>query len=217
MFLGHFGIALAAKRAAPKASLGTLVLGAQLADLLWPIFLLLGWEQVRIDPGNSRVTPMDFVSYPWSHSLVMQIAWGALLAIVYFAIRRDARSALVASACVPTHWVLDWITHRPDMPIVPGGARYGLGMWNSIPLTLAAEFALFGIGALIYLRATKSRDRTGAIALWALLLFLGIVYLASTFGSPPPNEHAVAYMTLAMWLLVPWAAWADHQRVPISN
>lgn len=217
MFIGHFGIALAAKRAAPKASLGTLVLGAQLADLLWPIFLLLGWEQVRIDPGNSRVTPMDFVSYPWSHSLVMQIAWGALLAIVYFAIRRDARSALVASACVPTHWVLDWITHRPDMPIVPGGARYGLGMWNSIPLTLAAEFALFGIGALIYLRATKSRDRTGAIALWALLLFLGIVYLASTFGSPPPNEHAVAYMTLAMWLLVPWAAWADHQRVPISN
>lgn len=217
MFLGHFGIALAAKRAAPKASLGTLVLGAQLADLLWPIFLLLGWEQVRIDPGNSRVTPMDFISYPWSHSLVMQIAWGALLAIVYFAIRRDARSALVASACVPTHWVLDWITHRPDMPIVPGGARYGLGMWNSIPLTLAAEFALFGIGALIYLRATKSRDRTGAIALWALLLFLGIVYLASTFGSPPPNEHAVAYMTLAMWLLVPWAAWADHQRVPISN
>lgn len=217
MFIGHFGIALAAKRAAPKASLGTLVLGAQLADLLWPIFLLLGWEQVRIDPGNSRVTPMDFISYPWSHSLVMQIAWGALLAIVYFAIRRDARSALVASACVPTHWVLDWITHRPDMPIVPGGARYGLGMWNSIPLTLAAEFALFGIGALIYLRATKSRDRTGAIALWALLLFLGIVYLASTFGSPPPNEHAVAYMTLAMWLLVPWAAWADHQRVPISN
>ncbi|HKS81798.1 MAG TPA: hypothetical protein VJR23_09865 [Candidatus Acidoferrales bacterium] len=217
MFLGHFGIALAARRAAPKASLGTLVLGAQLADLLWPIFLLLGWEQVRIDPGNTRVTPMDFVSYPWSHSLVMQIAWGALLAIVYFAIRRDARSALVAGACVPTHWVLDWITHRPDMPIVPGGARYGLGMWNSIPLTLAAEFALFGIGALIYLRATKSRDRTGAIALWALLLFLGIVYLASTFGSPPPNEHAVAYMTLAMWLLVPWAAWADHQRVPISN
>src|SRR5579862_972440 len=122
MFLGHFGVALAAKKAAPKASLGTLFLAAQLADLLWPVFLMLGWEQVRIEPGNTRITPLDFVAYPWSHSLVMQIVWAVLLAFVYFATRRDARTAVIVGACVPTHWLLDWITHRPDMPLVPGGA-----------------------------------------------------------------------------------------------
>jgi len=76
MFLGHFAVALGAKKAAPQASLGALVFGAQLADLLWPIFLLLGWEQVRIDPGATRVTPLDFVSYPYSHSLLAELLWG---------------------------------------------------------------------------------------------------------------------------------------------
>lgn len=137
MFLGHFGVALAAKKAARKASLGTLVLAAQLADLLWPIFLLFGWEQVRIAPGNTRVTPLEFTSYPYSHSLVAQLLWGLAIGIVYFAFRRDARSALVLAVIVPSHWVLDYVAHRPDMPILPDGARYGLGMWNSLPLTCA--------------------------------------------------------------------------------
>jgi hypothetical protein len=136
MFLGHFGVALAAKKAAPKASLGTLVLAAQLADLLWPVFLLLGWEKVRIAPGNTRVTPLEFTSYPYSHSLVAQLLWGLAIGIVYFAFRRDGRSALIVAFVVPSHWVLDYVAHRPDMPIVPGGPRYGLGMWNSLPLTL---------------------------------------------------------------------------------
>jgi membrane-bound metal-dependent hydrolase YbcI (DUF457 family) len=212
MFLGHFGVALAAKKAAPKASLGTLFLAAQLADLLWPVFLLLGWEQVRIDPGNTRITPLDFVAYPWSHSLVMQFVWAVLLAFVYFATRRDARTAVIVGACVPTHWLLDWITHRPDMPLVPGGARYGLGLWNSPVATLLAEFGLFALGAAIYLRVTKPKDRTGIAALWSLLIFLVIVYISSTFGPPPPSPRVIGYMGLALWLLVPWAAWADSHR-----
>lgn len=212
MFLGHFGIALAAKKLAPRASLGTLMLGAQLADLLWPIFLLLGWEQARIDPGNTRMAPLDFVSYPWSHSLVMQLVWAVALGAIYFAIRGDAKSATVAGACVPTHWLLDWVMHRPDMPVVPGGARYGLGLWNSLPATLIAEFAVFGIGAAIYLRATKAKDRAGTFVISSMLIFLVVVYLASVFGPPPPNERVLAYTALAIWLLVPWAAWADRHR-----
>jgi membrane-bound metal-dependent hydrolase YbcI (DUF457 family) len=212
MFLGHFGVALAAKKAAPKASLGTLFLAAQLADLLWPVFLVLGWEQVRVEPGNTRITPLDFVAYPWSHSLVMQIVWAVLLALIYFAVRRDARTAFIVGACVPTHWLLDWITHRPDMPLVPGGARYGLGLWNSPVATLLAEFGLFALGAAIYLRVTKPKDRTGIGALWSLLIFLVIVYISSTFGPPPPSPRVIGYMGLALWLLVPWAAWADRHR-----
>jgi len=217
MFLGHFGVALAAKRAAPKASLGTLVFAAQLADLLWPIFLLLGWEQVRIVPGTTRVTPLDFVSYPWSHSLAAQICWGILLGAVYFAFRRDGRGAIVVGACVPTHWLLDYVAHRPDMPLVPGGPRYGLGMWNSLPLTIAAEMGLFGIGISIYLSARRAADRTAHFALWSLVGLLFVVYLASIFGPPPPNVRVLALSALAIWLTVPWAAWADRHRMPRVN
>ncbi len=217
MFLGHFGVALAAKRAAPKASLGALVFAAQLADLLWPIFLLLGWEQVRIVPGTTRVTPLDFVSYPWSHSLAAQIVWAIVLAAAYFAIRRDGRGAFVVGACVPTHWLLDYVAHRPDMPLVPRGPRYGLGMWNSLPLTIAVELGLFGIGILIYLSARRAADRTAHIALWSLVGLLVVVYFASTFGPPPPNVRVLAVSALVIWLTVPWAAWADRHRMPRVN
>ena len=212
MFLGHFGVALAAKKVAPRTSLGVLVLAAQLADLLWPIFLLLGWEQVRIAPGITRVTPLDFVSYPYSHSLVAQLLWGIALGAVYFAVRRDGRGAVVAGLCVPTHWVLDFVAHRPDMPVIPGGARYGLGMWNSLPLTLLLEFAIYGAGIVIYAKSTRAKDRVGIYALWSLLVFLLVVYVGAIFGDPPPNVKALAYMTLTMWLLVPWAGWADKHR-----
>ena len=212
MFLGHYGIALAAKKAAPKASLGILVLAAQLADLLWPIFLLLGWEQVRIEPGNTRVTPLNFVSYPYSHSLVAQLLWGLALGGLYFAFRKDARGATVAAICVPTHWLLDYIVHRPDMPIYPGGPRYGLGLWNSLPVTVAAELALFGAGIAIYMGATRAKDRTGQYVLWSLLIFLVVVYFASILGPPPPSVHVLAATALALWLTVPWAAWADRHR-----
>jgi hypothetical protein len=212
MFLGHFGVALAAKKAAPKASLGTLVLAAQFADLLWPVFLLLGWEQVRIAPGNTRVTPLEFTSYPYSHSLVAQLLWGLAIGIVYFAFRRDARSALIVAFLVPSHWVLDCVAHRPDMPIVPGGPSYGLGMWNSLPLTLIVECTLYGAGIIVYLSSTHGKDRTGKYALWSLLIFLFVSYLGSAFGPPPPSVHVLAITALGIWLTVPWASWADRHR-----
>jgi hypothetical protein len=212
VFLGHFAVALAAKKAAPKTSLGTLVFAAQLADLLWPIFLLLGWEQVQIAPGITRVTPLDFVSYPWSHSLAMQLVWALALGVVYFTIRRDSRGAVVAAACVPTHWLLDYISHRPDMPLYPGGARYGLGLWNSLPATLITEFGLYAVGIVLYLSATRAKDRIGLYALWSFLIFLLAAYIGSAFGSRPPSVNVLALTALLIWLTVPWAAWADRHR-----
>lgn len=212
MFLGHFAIALTAKKVRPKISLGTLVLAAQFADILWPVLLLLGVEQVRIVPGLVRASPMEFTSYPISHSLVAQIGWGVLLGIAYFLARRDSRNALFVGMLVPTHWVLDVIAHRPDMPIYPGGAKYGLGMWNSLPLTLLVEFALFAGGTALYLSATRSKDRTGTIALWSLLILLAVLYLGSEFGPPPPSVTALAWSAFGIWFIVPWAAWADRHR-----
>jgi hypothetical protein len=211
MFLGHFALAMAAKRVAPKASLGMLVLSAQFADCLWPLLLLLGAEQVRIAPGITKVTPLDFVSYPISHSLVTQLAWGFLLGTIYFLWRKDFRTAAIVGALLPTHWLLDYFSHRPDMPLYPGGPKVGLGMWNSLPLTFVVEFGLFAAGVLLYLKATRSKGGW-SFGFWSLVLFLAVMYPASLFGPPPPSVRVLALSALALWLTIPWAAWGDYQR-----
>ena len=213
MFLGHFALAMAAKKIAPKASLGTLVLSAQFADCLWPVLLLLGIEQVRIVPGITRVTPLDFISYPISHSLLMQLVWGLLLGMTSFFWRSDSRTAMVVGALLPTHWLLDCFSHRPDMPLYPGGPRVGLGMWNSLPLTLVVEFGLFAVGATLYLKATRSKGGRN-FGFWSFAVFLAVVYPVSLLGPPPPSVRVLALSALALWLTVPWAAWGDRQREP---
>jgi hypothetical protein len=214
MFLGHFGLGLAAKRAAPAVSLGALFAAAQFADLLWPTLVLLGVEQVRVQPGITAVTPLDFVSYPYSHSLLMLCVWGVAFGAIYTALRRARpRAAITIALLVVSHWVLDVVVHRPDMPITPWGAeRLGLGLWNSVPGTLAAELALFGAGVALYVRSTRARTRAGAFGFWLLVAFLVIVYLASAFGPPPPSAAAVAWSAQAMWLLVAWGYWVDRSR-----
>jgi hypothetical protein len=187
------------------------------ADLLWPILLLSGIERVRIVPGLLPASPFDFTSFPISHSLVAQLGWGALVGLVYFAIKRDGRSASLVGALVPTHWVLDFIAHRPDMPIYPGGPKYGLGMWNSVPVTISVEYVLFAAGVALYIRATSAKDATGKLALWSLVGLLGVVYPASLFGPPPQSVQALAWSALAIWLTVPWAAWADRHRQGASG
>src|SRR6201991_4710071 len=112
MFIGHFALGFAAKRATPALSLAVLVLAAQFADVLWPLLVAAGIEQVRIAPGNTAVTPLDFVSYPYSHSLLMLVVWGLLLGWIFK--RVDRRAFVVVAALVVSHWVLDFLTHAPD-------------------------------------------------------------------------------------------------------
>lgn len=213
MFLGHFAIGFAAKRYAPRASLGTLFLAAQFIDLLWPLLVLAGVERVRIAPGITGVTPLDFEHYPWSHSLLMVLVWGVLFAAVYFLIRRDRRTSLVLGLAVVSHWVLDWLTHRPDLPLAPGAERVGLGLWNSFAGTLVVEVGLFALGVYLYVRATRARDRIGSWALWSLVVFLAAVYAGNLFGAPPPDAMAIAWVGQAQWLLVAWGYWIDRHRV----
>jgi len=214
MFVGHFGLAFGARKAAPAVSLAALFAAGQLADLLWPTLVLLGYERVDIEPGATRFTPLNFVSYPYSHSLLALCVWGVAFGAIYAAFRRVRVSAFMTIALlVVSHWLLDYVTHRPDMPITPGGAdRVGLGLWNSIPGTLVVELGMFAIGVGLYLRATAPRDRIGSFGLWALVAFMLIVYIAAAFGPPPPSAAAVAWSAQAMWLLVIWAYWVDNHR-----
>lgn len=215
MFIGHYGVALGAKRLAPRVSLGTLFLAAQWLDLLWPLFLLLGWEHVRIAPGNTVVTPLDFYDYPFTHSLLAALVWSLLLGGVYFVLRRRRREALVVGAAVLSHWVLDFIVHRPDLPLLPGSSlKVGLGLWNSVAATAIVEGAIFLVGLFFYVRTTAASDRIGRHALWTLVTVLVVLWTTALRGTPPPSVRAVAWVGLGQWLFVAWFYWIDaHRRV----
>lgn len=212
MFIGHAAAALAGKRAAPRTSLGVLLGAAVFLDLLWPVFLLLGWERVEIRPGVTAANPLDFVSYPISHSLLTSLGWSLLAGGVYYAVTRYGYGGWTVGALVFSHWVLDWLVHRPDLPLWPGGPKVGIGIWHSVPLTVALELLTLAAGLVIYLGTTRPRDGVGRWAFRALIAFYVVVYFANTFGSPPADARVLAWAALSMWLLPLWAWWADAHR-----
>ena len=120
MFVGHFAVGLAAKSVAPRVSLGTLILAAAFSDVLWILFFAVGIEQVVIQPGIMVANSLNLVYIPFSHSLLMDAVWGGLFAAIYFLLRQDSRGAWTLCIAVLSHWVLDWVTHWPDMPLAPG-------------------------------------------------------------------------------------------------
>lgn len=213
MFVGHLAVALGAKRLAPQTSLGWLVAASFGIDLLWPALLLAGVERVAIDPGNTVFTPLDFESYPWSHSLLMVVVWGVLLGLVARYRLRDVAAARVVGGLVVSHWLLDWVTHRPDLPLWPSGPVTGLGLWNSLAGTLVVEGALFVIGIALYQSATRAADRVGTWAFVGLVVFTGAIWLSGPWSAPPPSVRAIAVVGLALWLFPGWAAWIDRHRV----
>lgn len=214
MFIGHFAVAFAAKRVAPRTSLATTFVAVQLADLLWPIFLLLGWEDVRIGPNSNPFLTLDFTNYPLSHSLATEILGGIAFGALYFAITRYQRGAIVVALLVPSHWLLDLIVHVPDLPLYPGGAaRLGFGLWRNPTATIVVELVIFVAGLVMYSRATQARDRVGRYAFWALAAFLVVLYGASSFSPPPPSVKALAWGALIGWPLTLWPWWVDRHRV----
>ena len=212
MFVGHMAVALAAKRTAPTVNVGWFMAGVVALDLVWPVLVIAGIEHVRIVPGATAFTPLIFDSYPWSHSLVMACVWGAVYGGAYFLRTRYARGGWVLFFGVVSHWVLDFVTHRPDMPLWPGGPKVGLGLWYSTGGTIVVESLIYIIGAALYVRATKARDRIGSIGAWSLIVLLALGYWASIVGGAPPSVPAMASGSLIMWLIPFWAAWFDRHR-----
>ena len=216
MFIGHFGLAFAAKKAAPRTSLGTLIMAAQFLDLIWPIFLLLGLERVEIDPGNTAVTPLNFVSYPLSHSLLAAVGWACLFAGIYWFTTHYRAGAITLGLLIFSHWFLDLISHRPDLPLYPGSdVMVGLGLWNSRPATILVEGFIFLAGIALYRLATDARDAVGNFSFRTLVFFLALLYVMNLFGPPPPNTQVLEVLALAQWLFVPWAYWIDRHRVSV--
>jgi hypothetical protein len=218
MLAGHFGLGLAGKRVGPRASLGTWFLAVQFLDLLWPVFLLLGWEHVRVTPGYTRLNSLDFYDYPLSHSLFGAMAWSVLFAVVYAVLRRRQpgrlRTGCLLGVAVLSHWFLDLLVHRPDLPLLPRVGPYaGLGLWNHPVPAIALEAGLYGLGTFLYVRGTRARDAVGRFGLWLLLLLVFALWLSGFFSPPPDDEAVLAWTTLGLWLVVfAGAGWVDRHR-----
>ena len=213
MFVGHLAVGLAAKRNAPDLNLGWLIAGVSALDLVWPIFVLTGVERVRIEAGATAFTPLVFESYPWSHSLVMSVVWGLVLVVIARVARVPASVSVLLVAMVVSHWVLDFVTHAPDMPLWPGNSpKLGLTLWNSIPATFVVEGAMWVAAIAIYLRNRAAQgERPGAV-FWSFVIVSTVMWAASPFSPLPPSVTTVAWFGMVGWIVVPWAAWADRNR-----
>jgi len=221
MFLGHYGVAFALKRAEPKLSLGTLFVAVQLADLLWGAFLLLGWEHARIVPGYTAVTPLEFLDYPISHSLVAAIVWGVVAAALYYSwptrdTTRHWQAAAIVGLGVFSHYPLDVLVHVPDLPIAGNDSpKWGLGLWNHPTATLIAELLVFGIGLAFYITLRSHRHPVRVFRLAMLVVVLVGTYLASSYGPLPPSMTVIAISDIVFLVAVAaLAAWADRRATP---
>ena len=216
MFVGHLAVALAAKRAVPKAPLGWLMAAATALDLVWPLFLLAGIEHVRMRAGATAFTPLVFDSYPWSHGLVMAVLWGILLAALGRWRGFSPRICLWLVGLVVSHWVLDFLTHAPDMPLWPGRSPLlGLDLWNSIPGTFALEGAMWGVGIALYLCGRRATRWIGPLAFWSFVAISTVMWATGPWSPPPPNQQFLAWFALIGWIVLPWTAIADHYYAPV--
>ena len=218
MFVGHLALALGAKRSAPKVNLAWFVAAATALDLVWPIFVIAGIEQVSIVPGATAFTPLVFDSYPWSHSLLMAGVWGVVLgAIAKW--RHLGRVAIrIIFVLVLSHWALDFVSHNPDMPLWPSGSsasspKYGLGLWNSIPATYLVEGAMWLGAIVVYLSGRPLRGGKSKLAFWSFVGVTTVMWAVGPYGPPPPSAVALGWVALIGWVTIPWA-WAADKRAP---
>ncbi len=214
MFIGHFGAGFAGKKFEKSASLGTYFMAAQWIDLIWPILLLLGIEKAEIKPGVTTVTPLDFTYYPFTHSLFGVIVWAVLFGFIYYVIKKKSKTAIILGLLVLSHWFLDLLVHIPDLPIFPGGSiKVGFGLWSSFAATIILEGLIFSLGAYLYYKTTKAKNKIGVYSFVGLITFLVLMYIANLVGPPPDSIEAIGIVGNAQWLIILWGYWIDKNRV----
>ena len=216
MFVGHYGVSFAAKRADKSVPLWTLFLAVQLLDVFWGAFVLLGVERVRIIPGITASNPLDLYYMPYTHSLVAAMLWSLGAYVVYRIIRGfggSNRAALLVALAVFSHLVLDFIVHRPDLPLIDDVAKVGLGLWNyPVPAFLLEIAVLFG-GMLLYLRSTGATSRSGRFVFPVFGVLMILVQAMAFFGAPPPSGSVAAIEALVFYAaFAAVAGWLERQR-----
>ncbi|MCZ7406205.1 MAG: hypothetical protein O8C67_14925 [Candidatus Methanoperedens sp.] len=222
MFIGHYGIGLALKKVEPRLSLGLLIFGAILLDILFGLFLLFGIEHAKIVPGATVVSPFEFYDYPLSHSALGAFMWATAGYLAYWLWPKGDRTqrkwpAFILAIAIFSHFILDVISHTPDLTISGNNSPIlGLSLWNSLAGTMIVELGLLFIGIYIYISATHSVSLSGKYGFAFLVLILMVFFIGNIFGPPPPDMKVVAVtMTAGQLALVALAFWVDRNRITI--
>ena len=198
MFVGHYGVSFAAQRMNRQVPLWVLFIAVQLLDVFWAPFVLLGIEKVRIVPGITASNPLDLYYMPYTHSLVAAMAWSAAAFVVYRLWRRSrSLAALLVGAAVFSHWILDFLVHRPDLPLYDNAAKVGLGLWNMPVIAFGLEAAFLFGGMTLFFRGRRG-PKTGMVIFGVVMLAIQATVF---FGPPPPSDTAAAAMAFFAYVV----------------
>lgn len=220
MFVGHYGPSFAGKTLKKSIPLSVLFVSVQLLDVFWSVLVLLGIEKVRIIPGITRTNPLDLYFMPYTHSLDGAIIWALVAGVVYWLCRRRNgwAAAAVVSAAVFSHWILDLIVHRPDLPLYDNTLKVGFGLWNYPLLALSLELAFLFGGIYLYFRTTEAVTSIGRYGMVVFGLVMACVQVVVFFGPPPASDRAAAITALALYSVFAAAAyWLEKKRVPKAD
>jgi hypothetical protein len=218
MFIGHYGIALALKPAEKRLSLFWLFIAVQLVDVFWGAFNLLGIEHTEIVPGYTEGSVLQFISYPFTHSLLAALIWSGIAYGIgrMIPLGKDLprkRVAMILAVATLSHWFLDLIVHEPDLSLWGGNPKLGFGLWEHAAIELLLEIAILAAGLVYYLKSTRPLSVTGRFGMIAFCILLVFTLLSNAYGPPPPNMQAVAISAMIgypVFALI--AGWLDRKR-----
>jgi len=215
MFVGHYGASFAAKRVDRTIPLWVLFLAVQFLDVLWAPCILLGIEKVRIAPGITESNPLDLYYMPYTHSLVAALLWSCAGGFAYQFVARPARrqASAVVGFAVFSHWILDFVVHRPDLPLYDNSAKVGLGLWNVPALAFGLEAALLFGGVWLCLRGRLARS-LGTLAFGVLMLAIQAYVF---FGPPPTSDRAAASTALIAYAVFATVIWWLQDRRAVTG
>ncbi len=208
MFIGHFGVALAAGTSRKSPSLGTLFVASQLIDLGFFSLMLVGVEKMRFVSGATVMNPMDLYFMPYTHGLIGASVWALGFGAGIWLLTRRTAAAVIGAAVVFSHWLLDLVTHRPDLAM-PDGSKAGLSLWNHPLIEMPLEIGITLAALWLYGRATEPKRPAGRWSLWWMAAVLLAMQAINWFGPVAPDagpgvavEALVAYVvaiSLAIW------------------
>lgn len=219
MFIGHYGPALAIKAVRPGIPLWILFIAVQLVDVAWALLIFLGIEKLRIVPGITASSPLDLYYMPYTHSLAAALLWAAGAAMLCKRLRGVCAwsAAALIGLAVFSHWVLDWLVHRPDLPLYGDSMKVGLGIWNYPIIALLFETALLFGAMAMYLKRTKAINAIGRLGPVIFLLLMFALQCYVFFGPPPDSTEAVVTGALVSFILFAAVAqWLDRQREHVT-
>lgn len=211
MFIGHFAPAFVAAAIAPeRPRLGLYFIAAQLVDWAFFAFVLIGVEDMRIDPGITAMNPMDLYHMPYTHSLLGTAGFAVGFALLAWLVTRDRLAGLLAGAVVLSHWPLDLLVHLPDLTLAGEPPKLGLGLWRYPAIAMPLELVLT-FGALVFLVIRSRGPGLPVLAMAALLLVLqGINWFGPQPEAVTQELPLTAFLAFGLATLAAW--WLGRSR-----